>query len=49
MGAKMGVGTRGMGERVRQLGGTLNITSGTQGTVVVAKLPVASRASISAA
>ncbi len=41
MGAKMGVGTRGMGERVRQLGGTLNITSGTQGTVVVAKLPVA--------
>lgn len=49
VGAKMGVGTRGMGERVRQLGGTLEITSGTQGTVVVAKLPVASTSSAGAA
>jgi signal transduction histidine kinase len=48
-GAKMGVGTRGMSERVRQLGGTLEIMSGTQGTVVVAKLPVASNSSIAAA
>lgn len=48
-GAKMGVGTRGMGERVRQLGGTLEIMSGTQGTVVVAKLPVPSSSSIAAA
>jgi signal transduction histidine kinase len=49
VGAKMGVGTRGMGERVRQLGGTLEITSSTQGTVVVAKLPVASNSSIAVA
>ncbi len=48
-GAKMGVGTRGMGERVRQLGGTLEITSGSQGTVIVAKLPVSSSSSIVAA
>ena len=48
VGAKMGVGTRGMGERVRQLGGTLEITSSTQGTVVVAKLPVTSTSSIAA-
>jgi two-component system, sensor histidine kinase and response regulator len=42
-------GTRGMAERVRQLGGTLEITSGTQGTVVVAKLPVSSTSSVAAA
>jgi PAS domain S-box-containing protein len=48
-GAKMGVGMRGMGERVRQLGGTLEIISGTRGTVVVAKLPVPSSSSIVAA
>jgi PAS domain S-box-containing protein len=48
-GAKLGVGIRGMGERVRQLGGNLNITSGAQGTVIVVKLPVASTSSIGAA
>jgi len=48
-GAKLGVGMRGMGERVRQLGGTLDITSGGQGTVVVAKLPVPNSLSIAVA
>ena len=38
-GAKLGVGIRGMGERVRQLGGNLGITSGSQGTVVIISLP----------
>jgi len=47
-GAKLGVGIRGMGERVRQLGGNLNITSGGQGTVIVVKLPVVSASSIGA-
>jgi PAS domain S-box-containing protein len=37
-----GVGIRGMRERLRQLGGTLQITSNGVGTVVVAELPVAS-------
>jgi signal transduction histidine kinase len=35
-----GVGIRGMRERARQLGGTLDINSGTQGTVIVARSPV---------
>jgi len=47
-GARLGVGIRGMGERVRQLGGNLNITSGAQGTVIVVKLPVASSSSVGA-
>jgi len=38
-GAQLGVGIRGMGERVKQLGGRLDITSGSQGTVIVVKLP----------
>ena len=46
---KLGVGIRGMTERVRQLGGRLDITSGSQGTVVVVKLPVASSSSIGVA
>ena len=37
-----GVGIRGMRERLRQLGGTLEIKSDGRGTLVVARLPVAS-------
>jgi PAS domain S-box-containing protein len=40
-----GVGIRGMRERLRQLGGTLQITSNGVGTVVVAELPVTSTSS----
>jgi signal transduction histidine kinase len=36
-----GVGIRGMRERVRQLGGDLEITSDSKGTTVAARLPVA--------
>jgi signal transduction histidine kinase len=38
-----GVGVRGMRERLRQLGGSLEITSGGagKGTMVVARLPIA--------
>jgi PAS domain S-box-containing protein len=39
-GAKLGVGMRGMRERIRQLGGSLDVTSGSNGTVVVARLPI---------
>lgn len=35
-----GVGVRGMQERVRQLGGTLDITSGGHGTRVIVRLPI---------
>lgn len=38
--AKAGVGVRGMQERVRQFGGTLEIVSGGKGTTVVVWLPV---------
>jgi len=38
--SKMGVGLRGMQERLRQLGGRLNIRSGGQGTTVTASLPL---------
>ena len=44
-----GVGIRGMRERLRQLGGTLQITSNGVGTVVVAELPVASTSSTAGA
>jgi len=37
---RMGVGFRGMRERVRQLGGGLKIQSDTNGTVIVATLPL---------
>jgi PAS domain S-box-containing protein len=40
-GGTPGVGIRGMRERLRQLGGNLEIHSGGQGTVIVARLPVA--------
>jgi PAS domain S-box-containing protein len=39
-GGSLGVGIRGMRERVRQLGGGLEIQSGSEGTTVKAKLPV---------
>lgn len=35
-----GVGLRGMRERVRQLGGTLDLISDTEGTIVVTNLPI---------
>lgn len=38
--AKSGVGVRGMEERVRQFGGTLEISSSNQGTKVVVHLPL---------
>lgn len=38
--AKVGVGLTGMQERVRQLGGRLNIDSGNQGTTVTASIPI---------
>jgi signal transduction histidine kinase len=40
-----GVGIRGMRERLRQLGGTLEIHSNGSGTVVVVKLPLAETSS----
>jgi PAS domain S-box-containing protein len=39
-GPRAGVGVRGMQERVRQFGGTLQITSNTEGTRVIVNLPV---------
>jgi PAS domain S-box-containing protein len=48
-GPKLGVGIRGMGERVKQLGGQMDITSGSQGTVIAVKLPVPITSSIVAA
>jgi signal transduction histidine kinase len=44
-----GVGIRGMRERLRQLGGGLEIHSNGKGTVVKARLPIASASSMSAA
>jgi signal transduction histidine kinase len=42
-----GVGIRGMRERLRQLGGTLDIHSDGEGTLIVAQLPVAATTSSS--
>lgn len=39
-GRSSGVGLRGMRERVRQIGGTLDVISGEHGTSVVAALPI---------
>jgi signal transduction histidine kinase len=44
-----GVGVRGMRERIRQLGGSLDIKSCSSGTIIRAGLPVASTSSTSAA
>ena len=41
-GAKAGVGVRGMEERVRQFGGTLQIASSEDGTIVSVSLPIGS-------
>jgi signal transduction histidine kinase len=46
--ARAGVGLRGMQERVRQLGGTLEIAGGNPGTRVIAVLPFAARSEESA-
>jgi PAS domain S-box-containing protein len=47
-GGMPGVGIRGMRERLRQLGGSLEINSTGRGTVVVARLPVASASLVAA-
>ncbi len=47
-GGTSGVGIRGMRERLRQLGGSLEIKSSDTGTVVVARLPVVSTSLITA-
>jgi len=47
-GGTPGVGIRGMRERLRQLGGTLEINSSGRGTVVVARLPVVSTSLVAA-
>jgi len=44
-----GVGIRGMRERVRQLGGTLEVRSGNPGTSVIARLPITNSRALSAA
>jgi signal transduction histidine kinase len=41
-----GVGIRGMRERLRQLGGVLEISSGAKGTTVSAHLPTLTHASL---
>lgn len=45
---KLGIGIRGMRERLRQLSGSLEIDSNGSGTVVVARLPVAKTSSSAA-
>jgi signal transduction histidine kinase len=47
--ATPGVGIRGMRERLRQLGGTLEINSNGTGTAVIARLPVGETSSTAAA
>jgi signal transduction histidine kinase len=45
-GTKQGVGLSGMRERVREFGGTLEIQSNENGTIVTAALPIANRMAI---
>jgi two-component system sensor histidine kinase UhpB len=45
---KPGMGLRGMRERVRELGGTLEIQSGDMGTTVIAALPLVGAVAIGA-
>ena len=47
-GSSLGVGIRGMRERLRQLGGTLEVYSNEEGTSVVARLPIANAPLIAA-
>jgi PAS domain S-box-containing protein len=48
-GSSIGVGIRGMRERLRQLGGTLEVNSSNgEGTVVVARLPISSSSLVAA-
>jgi PAS domain S-box-containing protein len=47
-GSSIGVGIRGMRERLRQLGGALEVISNGEGTVVVARIPIASTSLIAA-
>jgi signal transduction histidine kinase len=44
-----GVGIRGMRERLRQLGGSLDINSNGKGTIVVARLPIVANSATAAA
>jgi signal transduction histidine kinase len=44
-----GVGIRGMRERIRQLGGNLDINSNGKGTIVVARLPIVGNSATAAA
>jgi signal transduction histidine kinase len=48
-GGKVGVGLRGMKERIRQLNGNLEIKSNGQGTIIVARLPIPSTLSTAVA
>jgi signal transduction histidine kinase len=43
-----GVGIRGMRERIRQLGGSLEINSDGKGTVIIARLPIADTSALAA-
>lgn len=47
-GSSLGVGIRGMRERLRQLGGTLEVNSNGEGTVVIARLPLSSTSLVAA-
>jgi signal transduction histidine kinase len=47
-GGSPGVGIRGMRERLRQLGGTLEVNSNGEGTVVVARVPISNSPSMAA-